>query len=137
MSKYQKNGCLTCENFPYLEATGMCAACTFGSAEAQVEMLNGEMEGTVWEREKANGASGLKLNDRDEAIKVLTKMGTDFKQCNDGFQINIKTHAGVVLYWPTTHKVRYDNMTRQLACINCGHSNDIVSVIRKLGFDKK
>ncbi|AGH57475.1 hypothetical protein PSYG_00014 [Psychrobacter phage pOW20-A] len=49
---YQKDGCSTCGTFPYIDSTGMCATCTFGEADAQQELISGEMEGAVWERPK-------------------------------------------------------------------------------------
>ena len=50
MSDYQKDGCLCCGTFPYIDSTGMCATCTFGEADAQQELMSGKIEGAVWER---------------------------------------------------------------------------------------
>lgn len=136
MSAYQKDGCLCCGTFPYIDHTGMCATCTFGEADAQQELINGEMEGAVWEREKINEVCPVKLSDRDRAINALKKLGVNFKECNNGMQINIKTHSGVVLYWPTTHRVRYNKMTSFIPGINYGHHRDIIAVVKQLGFDK-
>ena len=52
MSSYQKDGCLTCGTFPYINSTGMCATCTFGETDAQQELISGRIEGAVWERPK-------------------------------------------------------------------------------------
>lgn len=49
---YQKDGCDCCGQFPYMSQTGMCAVCTFGEADAQQELISGEIEGAVWEREQ-------------------------------------------------------------------------------------
>lgn len=138
MSNYQEKGCDVCETFPYLEATGMCAACTFGEAQAQVDMINGDYDGTVWEREKVNAVCGSKLKDRDEVIEILEKMGVDFKQHNNGFHLRINTNKGVVDYYPTTRKVRYKGaMTHTVCRVNTSHSKDIIALIKDFGFDGK
>ncbi len=137
---YQKDGCLTCETFPYLEATGMCAACTFGEAEAQVEMLSGRMEGTVWEREAVNDVCPFKMQDRDKAANTLKKMGVDFKEHNNGMQFNIKTHNGIVSYYPTTKKVVYKGSikgSRLPLGDDVNGSSGLVALIKRFGFDKK
>lgn len=140
MSSYQKDGCLTCGTFPYIDTTGMCAVCTFGEADAQQELISGEMEGAVWEREKVNDVCHFKLNDRDKAIRVLTEIGASFKECNNGMQLNIKTHNGLVMYWPTTKRVSYKGSVRGKLLqigndINGG--SGIVALIKNFGFDKK
>ena len=138
MSNYQEKGCEVCETFPYLEATGMCAACTFGEAQAQVDMLNGDYDGTVWQREKVNAVCGSKLKDRDEVIEMLEKMGVDFKQHNNGFHLRINTNKGAVDYYPTTRKVRYKGaMTHTVCGVNTSHSQDIIALIKDFGFDGK
>lgn len=137
MGSYQKYGCSTCGTFPYIDHTGMCATCTFGEADAQQELISGEMEGAVWEREKVNDVCPVKLSDRDKAINALKKLGVSFKECNNGMQLNIKTHAGLVMYWPTTRKVNHNKMTRTLFWINSDSSGDIIDLVKKLGFDKK
>lgn len=140
MGAYQKDGCDSCNTFPYLEATGMCAGCTFGEYQAQVDMLNGEYDGTIWEREKVNDVCHFKLNDRDKAIRVLTEIGVSFKECNNGMQLNIKTHNGLVMYWPTTKRVSYKGSVRGKLLqigndINGG--SGLVALIKGFGFDKK
>lgn len=32
-------GCMCCGQFPYYKDLGMCAVCTFGEAEAQIELI--------------------------------------------------------------------------------------------------
>lgn len=140
MGTYQKYGCSCCGTFPYINHTGMCATCTFGEADAQQELINGEMEGAVWEREKVNDVCRFKINDRDRAIETLKEIGVDFKQCNNGMQLNIKTHNGLVMYWPTTKRVSYKGSVRGKLLqigndINGG--SGLVALIKGFGFDKK
>lgn len=140
MSKYQKDGCSTCGTFPYIGFTGMCATCTFGEADAQQELISGEMEGAVWEREKVNDVCHFKMQVRDKAVDTLKKMCVDFKEHNNGMQLNIKTHKGIVSYYPTTKKVVYKGSIKGNTLpigddINGG--SGLVALIKKFGFDTK
>lgn len=36
--------CDCCGQIPTIQDTGMCATCTFGEADAQQELINGEMQ---------------------------------------------------------------------------------------------
>lgn len=140
MGAYQEDGCDSCNTFPYLEATGMCAGCTFGEYQAQVDMLNGEYDGTVWEREKVNDVCPFKIDNRDSAIDTLNAMGVDFKECNNGMQLNIKSHKGLVMYWPTTRMCKYKGFSGKLLLLGYGqfgNGDDISTLITKMGFDKK
>lgn len=69
MNNYQKDGCLTCGTFPYIDTTGMCATCTFGEADAQQELIGGEMEGAVWEKPKAKKRKKTKA--ANESLKRI------------------------------------------------------------------
>lgn len=134
------DGCDVCGQLPYLESTGMCAVCTFGEADAQVEMLSGEMEGVVWEREAVNDVCPFKMQDRDRAADTLKKMGVEFKEHNNGMQLNIKTHNGIVSYYPTTKKVVYKGSIKGSSLPlgdDINGSYGLVALIKKFGFDKK
>lgn len=125
MAKYQKDGCLCCETFPYLEATGMCAACTFGEAEAQVEMLSGQMEGTVWEcDEKPRLSKRQERNKKrlDKAARTLNGLGYSYTTHNQGYQFNINTEDGLVCFWPTTRKVSFGGKVTKLSASNNGNT---------------
>lgn len=45
----EQGGCSACGQYPYLESTGLCGVCTFGEADAQVDLLNGFYEGVIYE----------------------------------------------------------------------------------------
>lgn len=140
MGAYQKDGCSTCGTFPYIDHTGMCATCTFGEADAQQELINGEMEGAVWERERVSDIRPSKIRNRDNAISLLKDMGVNFKECNNGMQLNIKTKKGLVMYWPTTRMCHYEGFKGKLLILGYGElsdGDDISTLIAKMGFDKK
>lgn len=48
LKSFDDEGCMCCGQFPYYKDIGMCAVCTFGEAEAQIELIeNGHNDPNV------------------------------------------------------------------------------------------
>lgn len=127
------NGCSGCGQFPYLKTTGMCGVCTFGSWEAQEEMINGgyEEDEIVWSEPFEMCIT--KHADVQEAIDELEKIHVSYTVHNHGTHLKIKLQRGVIDYWPTTRRCRFNKNSEKLARINSTHYRDIIDFIKTNG----
>lgn len=134
MSGYQSGGCDCCGQFPYIASTGMCPVCTFGEADAMQDALDGNMSGLVWERESQEKPQQLKSPKEtayDKTAKLLDSLGFSCR-LYAGYQINIDTPQGLVVYWSGTQRVRHNGKTQKLRYVNKNHDGDIVGYLREL-----